>query len=274
MNVDLSKKTRDQVIAWLNSKNRDLEKGFEIMQKTGYKPEVLSIFMANKNRRDIPEKLVIEVRNYLRYHGSPQNPIHQDLLPGKKTVTSEELKDFFVENYKKHLTKGYPAVINEIITAHAKCYQNRSILHKKLKKAGEGASDDENKNRSEILNEITDLSTLMDSLWFHFENFKKTGILPTVDVSKLLQKKKAVKIEPKPEEVLVLSDDVDVLRKQSENWRIKLFKAENRLLYQSEKKLKEENPMPEGPKKISLKKRIAQLRKEKLAIDTKLAELK
>ena len=64
-----------------------------------------------------------------------------------------------------------------------------------------------------------------------------------------------------------MADTLEDLKKQQEGWRIKITKAENKLLYQSEKRLPKQNPMPEGPKRIKQEKRIAKLKAEKNKID-------
>lgn len=57
------------------------------------------------------------------------------------------------------------------------------------------------------------------------------------------------------------------------NESIKIVKARNMLLYQTEKKQKKENPMPEGPKRIKYEKKIEKLLKLISQIDLKIANL-
>jgi DNA polymerase III epsilon subunit-like protein len=71
-----------------------------------------------------------------------------------------------------------------------------------------------------------------------------------------------------------LPDDIESLKKIKENIRIKLTKANNRLLYQSEKKEKDYNPMPEGVKRLLIEEKIEKLKKQKEIIDDRIKNLK
>jgi hypothetical protein len=64
------------------------------------------------------------------------------------------------------------------------------------------------------------------------------------------------------------------LKKLKENLRIKIAKAENRLEFQTDTKGEKPNPMPEGPKRAELVKRIAEMKKQKEAVEYKIVELK
>jgi hypothetical protein len=67
---------------------------------------------------------------------------------------------------------------------------------------------------------------------------------------------------------------LDELKKLKENLRIKISKAENRLEYQSDKKEEKPKPMPEGPKRAEILKRIEEMKKQKEAVEYKIVKLK
>ncbi|MDR2004394.1 MAG: hypothetical protein LBQ74_15300 [Prevotella sp.] len=264
---------RQAGIDWLNSRDRDMDKGLSILKDAGYKPHVVENFEKHKGRVDIPKKLIKEMRNYVNYctHPDPDAPDHEDELP----VTDP---DVFVPNIEQELSKEYPPVIKKILTECRELYTERSIQHTALKNVGEGNDDESTAKRKSIGLIMDAASRRMDTLWKAFEAYKLSGTEPDEEAlfaepfnPEAVVKKEA--LEPKDEK-LVLPDDMEALKKMSENWRTKLAKAGNKLNYQSEKKDTKLNPMPQGPKRIAQEKRVAKLKEEKLAIDTKIAELK
>lgn len=83
-----------------------------------------------------------------------------------------------------------------------------------------------------------------------------------------------VKLSEKQSTELIIPDNLEELKKMSENWRTKILKAENMLNYQSEsKKGKEPNPMPVGNKRTKLEGRIALLKEQKALIDSNIENL-
>jgi len=70
-----------------------------------------------------------------------------------------------------------------------------------------------------------------------------------------------------------LPDDIENLNKLKENIRIKILKAKNRLDYQSEKKEKEPNPMPEGFLRTKIEKRLSLLQKQKEEVEKKINQI-
>jgi hypothetical protein len=280
MEVNLSTDIRIEVTKWLNSKNKDLTVGFELMKKTGYKPHVLQILYSNKSRRDVPAKLENQLRLFLRYYANPQNPIHKDELTDADFYLKHN-EDLPVNNQvifsDKENLDLYPESIKNCLLEFRDLYVKRSKLHTDLKKAGEGNTASETKARELYMVKIEAISRRMDELWGCVDQFKKNGFLPSdtivnnkLDVTKI----KVNKPEKVKEEKFIVGDDVEILKKQSDNWRTKILKAKNRLKYQTDNKQPKENPMPEGPKRIALERRIQKLEKEKLTIDTALAKLK
>jgi hypothetical protein len=264
---------RQAGIDWLNSKDRSMDKGLSILKDAGYKPHVVQNFEKNKGRVDIPKKLVKEIRNYVNYctHPDPEAPDHEDEPP----VTDP---DVFIPNIDQELSKEYPPVIKKILTECRELYTERSKAHAELKTTGESNDEQsmEARKRTGIIMDAA--SRRMDTLWKAFEEYRESGNEPDEKAlfAEPFNPEDAIKQkapEPKTEK-LELPDDVEALKKMSENWRTKLVKAENKLAYQTDKKGAKPNPMPQGPKRIAQEKRVAKLKEEKLAIDTKIAELK
>lgn len=277
--VNSTAEMRQEAIDWLNGK-RDTEKGLEILEKSGYKPHVCEIFRKNFNRKDIPGKVLLEIRNYLRYFATPTSEIHKDELIGNEL--DDQVNEKVLSNIEKELANDeYPAIIKQLLTEFHGLYQQRSLLHKGLKEVGEGNDLKSTTERKRILFVTDAISRRMDALWQAMEAYKAYGTLPSeelfatsFDPDKVVVPEDDKKDSDKSKSELVLATDVDGLKKQSENWRTKLSKAQNRLDYQDEKKADKPNPMPEGPKRITLLKRIDQLKAEKETIDLALANMK
>ncbi|MDH6355467.1 hypothetical protein M2132_001810 [Dysgonomonas sp. PH5-45] len=262
---------RQKAIDWLNS-GRNLDSGLEILKEAGYKPHVISNFYKNRSRRDIPKKILQEVRNYIRYCTNPQinNSVHEDEPP----VGNPDEK--FEGNIDKELQKEYPGIIKQLLTDFRDLYIDRSKQHAALKAVGEANDEKSMGERKRVSMVIDAESRRMDTLWKAFEEYKTLGLLPGESLfaepfnpETIVEQKNQKKEKP-----FILPDDAVSLKKMSENWRTKIVKAENKLQYQSEKQGDKPNPIPVGPKRITQEKRISQLKEEKLAIDTKIAELK
>lgn len=263
---------RQEAIDWQNSKDRSLEKGLYILKNAGYKPAVIENFEKNKGRRDIPKKVLIEIRNYVRYCTKPDinNAMHEDELP---FINPEEK----FSNIEQLLQQEYPTSVKILLTEFHELYTERSKQHNTLKAVGE-ANDEKSMAERKRIGIIMDAaSRRMDTLWKAFEEYRESGIEPNESLfEKPFNPETIVKENSDQTKVklLPLPDSIEDLKKMSENWRTKIVKSENKLNYQSEKKGTKLNPMPSGPKRITQEKRIAKLKEEKTAIDTKLAELK
>jgi hypothetical protein len=279
--VKESAELREKATAWLNSKNRDIDSGLEILREANYKPHVISIFEANKNRRDIPDKVTQEIRNYLRYFANPTKDIHKDeLLPEDADLLVKE-KEFMSNIQIEIANDQYPDIVKQLLVEFNEDYNKRSIAHKEIKEVGESNDDESCGKRKVLMNRIKNYSSRMDILWPLFEAYKADPealpseeiVLAAFNPDEVTEEDANDDDEKKDGKELVLATTVDGLKKQSENWRTKLLKAENKLNFGTEKKADKPNPIPEGPTRIKQVKRIERLTAEKLAIDTALANM-
>lgn len=261
-----NKSIRQRAIDWLNSKHRDPSEGLEILIESNLKPHVYDNFKKNMSRQDIPRKIVNEMRILIQSVSSATfKPAEK---PDPEIVGPIEMQKAAMSS--PHVaTDFYPPQISVLITEFRDLYTQRSIMHNQLKQVGEGNSDEEVQKRQELVNAIAVTSERMDAIWPVIDNFNKTGKVEEVE-----EPKEPVVQEPKKEvKQIELATTVEELKKQSDNWRVKIMKAKNRLNYQSENKEKKPNPMPDGPKRVILLKRIEKLTAEKLIIDNRRAEL-
>lgn len=272
MEVNQSAETRQKVVRWVNAKTKDINTGLELLEETGYKPNVLQIFRQNATRADIPAKVEQQLRLYLRYYANPSAEIHKDEDAAPEQPATETMPGIPGNIEKKLQSDEYPAEIKKLLQLYSDSYKARSIAHNKLKASGNGNSPEETTKRKEILRFIDTESAKQDAYWFAFEAYEANGTLPGENIF-------TANYEPEPEaepeeKVFVLETTMKGLKKQQDGWRIKIMKAENRLNYQSDKKQDKMNPIPAGPKRIIIEKRIVRLKAEKLQIDTEIANLK
>lgn len=264
MEVKSTAKIRTRATDWLNSKNKDISAGIKIMEDANYKPNVMQNFRKHMFRRDIPQKLMQEIRNYLRYYVTQGSEIHKDIVVDTDSI--EKLKIV-----GQDLKSEYPESVKKIIQELSDVYKIRGKFHTSLSKTGEGNSSTQKTDRRQILAIIKACSDRITVLSEAFELFKKEGVIPSPELTKEAFDPDKVKVDKpqaeKQEKTFVLADTLEDLKKQQDGWRIKITKAENKLLYQSEKRLPKQNPMPAGPKRIKQEKRIARLKAEKNKID-------
>lgn len=263
---------RQEAVAWLNSKDRNLDKGIALLKKANYKPFVVENFEQNKNRKDIPKKLLVEIRLYIRYCNNPNvdDAIHEDEIP----LVNPEAK---FTNIEELLQSEYPDSVKKLLSEFRDLYVERSKQHKGLKDVGEANDEKSMAERKRIGLVMDAASRRMDELWKAYEDYQSSGKEPDESLfaepfnpEVVVDEEQKENSSPTP---LELPDDMERLKKMSENWRTKIHKAENKLNYQSERKSDKLNPMPDGPKRITQEKRVARLKEEKTAIDTKIAEL-
>jgi len=272
-NSEEQKQLRESIIQWINSQKRDYTKGLELMKEADYKPHVIkTIEKWGANDQRSVRALNMELRNYLRESRKQSVPdAPKPVVPAQDTV------ERFVGNIEKELQKEYPDVIKKTLGEFYSLYRQRSILHRELKEIGESNDENSINERKQKLNTIEAASRRMDILWGIFEKYKADGSLPEATFfSEPFDPVKAVAAgQPVPGyKELTLPDNIDDLKKLKENLRIKISKAENRLEYQSEKKEEKPNPMPEGPKRAELVKRLEEMKKQKEAVEYKIVELK
>lgn len=277
MEVNISVQLREKVAAYINRdfRRKTVDEGLNLLQQTGYKPNVYENFLQNKTRMDIPQKIDRVLRSYLRYPINPNDPDHTDIeteIPSEVNVNFEKVTEEIAEAGSG---KEYPEIVKKVLTEYSDLYKQRSILHRMLKEAGETNSDETVAKRKTFAASILGISHRMEELWLSYSAYKESGTIPSEDLLKTpFDPENPVKHQEtkNPSSDLTLAENVEELKKQKENWRIKIAKAENKLLYQSEKKLAKENPMPKGPKRITLEKKIEKLKAEKEQIEYAIAE--
>lgn len=272
MEVNTSTELRKNVAKYINkdARRRSLDEGLELLQQTGYKPSVLANFIKNKARRDVPQKLEHVLRTYLRFLINPSDSDHQD-VDGKDN-------SYMTNTFSNTIIGGigpgeYPDAIKAVVIEYSDLYKFRSITHKEIKQMAEDNLDETVAQREKLAKTILGVSHRLEMLWQIISDYKENGTIPTNESLPVpFDPETWGKEEKKPAIEIELAQDLIGLKKQKDNWRIKISKSENKLLYQSEKKLDKENPMPKGPKRLALEKKIERLKAEKELIEYAIVE--
>lgn len=190
----------------------------------------------------------------------------------------QEIQDeqYFVK-YKKFLNKQIDEKIYESIKDYTPGKLERFLNSSKNLELGD-----------ELLNfihEKINAEPLLDKLLREKNNIssnirknRSKGNLEKVEEYEILLKEinrqiVSVKNNNSDVEKLELPDDIENLNKLKENIRIKISKAKNRLEYQSEKKLENPKPMPEGHLRTKIENRLSLLLQQKEEIEQKIKQI-
>lgn len=176
------------------------------------------------------------------------------------------IKDFEQQpEPRKENTDAYPAVIRKLINEYAECYRERSVRHTEMADIPEENSKENCQRRAELLIEIKKLSARMDIL--HFARIAYSDHKEMPDEAKIWPE------EAKAEEDNILPDNLEDLKRMKKDLQVSMVKDRNLLDYQQKTKLDKKCPMPEGPKRKGIEKRIAWKLKRIETIDYKIVDL-
>jgi hypothetical protein len=164
-------------------------------------------------------------------------------------------------------SQSYPAVVRRVIHEYGEAYRERSRLHYQMTSVVEGNSPENMAIRRELLVGIKALSARMDVLFAAKDNYLRSRVLPDAGALWPPEKPAAPLVEAAP-----LPDDPVELRKLKKNLQTYNVKDNNLLQYQSVSSQPEKHPMPQGPRRLGIEKRIRSRMKMIERIDYKLVE--
>lgn len=161
-----------------------------------------------------------------------------------------------------------PEIITRISSDYSTLSGSRASLHGRMASI-EGNDDDSVKTRKELSDEIATLSARIDLLYKAKEDFYNLQILPSEEELYPPEMPAA----DKKTKAVVLSDTPDKLKEFKKKLQVSLCKDRNHLEFQAETKQEQPSPMPQGPKRLKIEKRIANKEEIIKSIDLKLVEL-
>lgn len=196
-------------------------------------------------------------------------PAHTGQRPVQRiTVSAAKKQDPGIEQHvepQRENTDQYPPLVRRVISEYAECYRERSMIHQQMCSVPEINSEDHCKKRAALLKSVKDLSLRMDDLYYARQAYFDHKEIPDEMI--------LWPGETKTEDANVLPNDIERLKVMKKNQQVALFKDRNMLDFQQHTKCDIKNPMPDGPRRKGIEKRIAWRRKRIEEIEYKIVEL-
>lgn len=269
--MDINKKIR----AWLEG-SQDYEEGLDLLQEAGIKKhkvfgklikgesktrhEKLAYLLSKEiGLREIPkpgQKLQLPIK------GKEKPAAKKEKEKGKEKQNDPEGKESRLSLIgKEEDINDYPEEIKKVIIEYSKLYNDRSISHRKLRELGDSNEAEIVSKRKILGEEIKMESEKMEDLFKIFKEYKDTGNIQDEEEE-----------EPGPEEEPKTIEEMKRLKK---NLQASVVKDKNILLYRTKTKPAggKENPLPDGPRRIRLEKRVKQKEVEIEKLDLQIAKL-
>lgn len=258
---------KDEIIAWFNS-NQDYQTGIDLLERISPKQRMLGKLLKRGDTRSSREKLVYELNKIagLKKVPKPSGKVMKRPVKVDKPVDVEE------QEINYNLIKGkdidlYPVEIRALVREYSGMYMKRGQLHTMLKKAGSANDADSISIRQSIIAEIEQLSGIMEVMHKRFSVYEKTGeIVP----------EKAENADQEDDETNDISKlSSTQLKALKKNLQTSKVKDQNIILYGTKTipEDKKERPLPEGPRRIKLEKRVARKEQQIYDIDMLLAKM-
>ena len=269
---------RQEVIDWFNG-TQDYNQGVSLLERVSKKARILGNMMLRGESKSTREKLIWELNKIAQLKRIPV-PAKQNILKTQSERNkSAPQYESIPQEVNFNLIKGedietYPPVVKRLVHEYSDLYMLRGKNHRFMTKVGTENDAESIDARQVFITEIARLSARLEILNGFFENFKKDGIVP--DESILWPGNEALKDE---NEDLSLGDitrfTAEELKAMKKNIQTNKVKDQNLLLYGTKTIAadKKERPIPDGPKRIKLERRIARREQQIYDINMQLAKI-
>jgi hypothetical protein len=256
------------ITKWLNGP-QDYQEGLAILQELTRKHKVLSKLMKGESKTRA-EKLAYMLSKEIGLKAVPK-PITGQSAESKKPqpqkpeeATPEEGRLSLIGKDTK--LSDFPVEIQRVINDYSALYRERGKMHKMLVFVGDDNDDVSCGQRADLASKIKEISEKMEAFFQAYDAYKKEGVILT----KALYPDPSDKKEPDPEP----DQSVDDMKRLKKNLQASLVKDRNLILYKTKTKPDNgtENPLPEGPRKIKLEKRIKAKEKQIADLEMKIAK--
>ena len=262
---------KKEIIRWFNGP-QDYTEGVRLLERVSKKNKVISKLVRKGQTRSSVEKLIWELNKIVGLKKIPEPRKGSFTVPKKPVVVKLKAKAVTeVKDAKpgfnligKNDIEDYPPDLRRLVKEYSGKYMLRGKKHAALRALPEDNSDETVLARKELIDQIRELSDRMETLYEAFSNWENTG---TMHSAILWPEEKL------PEETRKKVYTIEELKGLKKNIQSSLTKDRNQLLYGKKTKSKEENPVPDGPRRTRLEKRITKKEAEILALDQQIAEL-
>ena len=297
----MQQSTFQKAADWLNGTKRIFSEGLSILKEAAFKPAVI-----HKLERDgdqgpaARERLEFQMREYVKAFGFtmdvPDTDAELHVFDGQEAPADQDEQQLDIMKVAEKMETGEiqtkEKVAPKIVYSYATAYRNREKAMRLMREVGEQNDEASMARRKQLSDEIEQCTALMERLYPLYERYQSGADISEEDVVKALEEPSTA-IDSTSSENSAATDSSadhtsespagqapgelegksrDELMKQKKNAQVRLLRTENKLLYQSEKKQDAENPMPEGPERVKLETRAANIQKEIEAIDMAIAK--
>lgn len=272
---------RSEAMSWLGQKpeKRNFAVGLMILTKSGYKPNVQKLLLRKGELPWTMDKLTSCLRDVVQVYYNPDDPRFDD-VPDADLLNDKFGEKPSIDDQKQianlHDTDDFnkmPEVMQILIRNFSDAYKQRAKLSRQRYELGEANDEKTIEARKALGENIDKLTVYMDVLAAMREAYEKDGTLPDLDKAQGQTAAAVVKAEDAGSaEVDYKSMSTDKLKTRKKSITNQITRKENMLLYQSETKQEEENPLPYSPKRTKLLKQIENLKAEKSKVEYELAE--
>lgn len=296
--MKLQKDTFLKAADWLNGKKREFNTGITILKEAAFKPAVVM-----KLERDgaqgpaAQQRLEHQMREFVKAFGITDNVPDTDaelhVFDGQEApADQDEQQQLGIMAVAGQMESGEISIDNEhartVIQTYAEAYRRREKAMRLMAEVGETNDEQSMEQRKIHSTTIDACTTLMEALYPLFEKYQSGADISQEELAEAMDngtpagnqpastaadsEAECPAVPPAEPSAALAGKSRDELLKLKKNAQVRLLRTENKLLYQSEKKLEAENPMPEGPERVKLETRAANIRKEIEDIDMAIAK--
>lgn len=270
--------TKEFIEAWeaakkymnLQPNKRKYSEGVQILKKSGYKPNVAALLTRKGELDWTREKLFNCLRDVIKLFYNPEAPKFNqtedvDVMndaEGEVTTATQNVDIQDIEQQGPSFRK-WPEPIQRLMSVYAQTYRDRARTSRERQELPEVNDAQVAAQRKELSQRMDILTEKLERFWALRIRYDEKKIEPTdAEIDDILNNtsgnsEKSEKSDSEEEDISKL--DTEQLKVKRKSCVTERKRKQNMLLYQKPTKQKQENPMPECPKRTILEKKIAKL---------------
>lgn len=301
-------KAREDAVRWLRRDydRRDYREGITLLERMRFKPLLTRRLKQCEAHPPMMRILVQAVTDGVNVYRNPTAPKFADTIPAEveeatggtlppapdeeESEEGDTSRPSPLQPQSSNLKPStYPENVRRVVRWYADAYKRRDRLHREMRAVGE-SNDNESMARRKVLSDRIDtLTDYMDAIYPLKEAYHADGSVPTEEQLAAIgtydvwesrhptaaadnpaASQQAASFRKKEEDFA--SMDIDELRTRRSSIRTMLTRKQNQLLYQSDKCLDKENPMPDSPRRTRLEKQVEALKEKLYQADKAMAK--
>lgn len=300
--MKIQQSTFQKAADWLNGTKRIFTEGLSILKEAAFKPAVIRKLESDGEQGPAArQRLEFQMREFVKAFGInmdvPDTDAELHVFDGQEAPADQnEQQQLDIMKVAEKMETGEiqteEKVAPKIVYSYAVAYRNREKAMRLMREAGEQNDEDTMERRKQLSDEIEKCTALMERLYPLYERYQSGADISEEDVAKALEESSTAMGSTSSEDTTATDSSTthtsdspagqtlgefegksrDELLKLKKNAQVRLLRTENKLLYQSEKKLAAENPIPDGPERVKLETRAENIRKDIEAIDMAIAK--